>query len=310
MYLKYILVTNKDSILVIEDSLATSILLNEFLKKLGYHEVHTCNTGKAGIQSFSEMANKGTAPVVFLDYHLPDMTAGEIMSNILRIKPDARIIIETADAKNEEQIKEALRNGAYQYLEKPIRYENLKNVIKTLEDEGQTLEEPTSDHAPKIDALLKLSTRISVARLSEYSDTKIATVKEHVKKLESEGKIKRIEDLKEISCNQCNSVRIALNFYCPSCRSSNFKQGKLIEHFKCGNVSIDESYQNNICPKCRKEIKIIGVDYKAIDNYYLCNDCSNKFPEPAQDYLCVKCNNRFTLDKAKWITSEGFKLII
>ncbi|MDE1725650.1 MAG: response regulator [Thaumarchaeota archaeon] len=299
----------KNSILIIEDSLAISMLIHEFLKKLDYHDVHTCNTGKAGIQSFSDLVNKGIVPVVFLDYHLPDMTANEIMSNILSIRPDTRIIIETADAKNEEQIKAALRDGAYQYVEKPIRYENLKNVIKTLEEEEPDIEKQTFDHGQKIESFLKMSTRISVMRLSEYSDTKVEVVKEYVKKLESEGRIQRIEDIKEITCNQCNSMRIAMNFYCPSCKSSNFKQGKLIEHFKCGNVSIDESYTNNTCPKCRKEIKILGVDYKAIDNYYICNDCGDKFPEPAHDYICVKCNNRFALDKAKWITSEGLKLV-
>lgn len=129
----------------------------------------------------------------------------------------------------------------------------------------------------------------------------------YLKQLESEHKVVRIEKLKEISCNQCGSVRIAQNFHCPACHSSNFKQGKLIEHFKCGNVSIDESYKNNICPKYSKEIKIIGVDYKAIENYYLCNDCNEKFLEPAQDFICVKCNNRFTLEKARWTTSDGFK---
>ncbi len=300
----------KNSILLIEDSQATCMLINEFLKKLGYQDVYICNTGKAGIQSFSEMVNKGVTPVVFLDFHLPDMKAGEIMSNILNIKPDARIIIETADGKNEEQIKSALRDGAYQYVEKPIRFENLKSVIKTLEEEERVIEDGSVDSRKRIEYCLKSHTIISMTRLLEYSDTKIETVKDYLDDLKSQGKIKKIEDIKEISCNQCNSVRIALNFFCPSCKGSNFKQGKLIEHFKCGNVSIDESYKNNTCPKCRKEIKIIGVDYKAIDNYYLCNDCGDKFPEPSHDYICVRCNNRFSLDKARWITSEGLKTTV
>lgn len=301
------MVSEKNDILIIEDSLATSILIGEFLKKLGYEDIHTCNTGKAGIQLFSDLVNNGKIPIVLLDFHLPDVNANEVMSNIFTIRPDARIIIETADAKNDEQIKEAMRAGAYQYVEKPIPYENLKNVIKTLEEEDKIIGEKPEDNVQKIEFFLRTSTRISAARLSEYSNTKIDEVTKILNKLESEQKIGRIEKIKEISCGQCGSVRIAHNFFCPSCHSSNFKQGKLIEHFKCGNVSIDELYKNNICPKCKKEIKIIGVDYKAIDNYYLCNDCNEKFPEPAQDFICIRCNNKFTLDKAKWITSEGFK---
>jgi len=301
------LVDNKNDILIIEDSLATSLLITEFLKKLGYEAIHTCNTGKAGIQLFSDLVNQGKIPIVLLDFHLPDVNAKEVMSNVFTIKPDAKIIIETADAKNDESIKDAMRDGAYQYIEKPIRYENLKNVIKTLEEEGKIIGEKPIDNAQKIESLLRSSSRLSSAMLSEYSNTKIDEVMVFMNKLELEKKIVRIGNIKEISCVQCGSVRIAQNFFCPSCHSSNFKQGKLIEHFKCGNVSIDESYKDNICPKCKKEIKIIGVDYKAIDNYYLCNDCNEKFPEPSQDYICVKCNNRFGLEKAKWVTSEGFK---
>ncbi len=301
-----ILTLDKNDVLIIEDSLATSILITEFLKKLGYKDIHICNTGKAGIQSFSDLVNQGKVPIVLLDFHLPDMNAKEVMSNIFTIQPNAKIIIETADAKNDEPIREAMRDGAYQYVEKPIRYENLKNIIKTLEEESEITEEKTGDKQ-KIDSFLHTSTRISSARLSEYSNIKMDKVLEYIKQLESEQKVVRIEKIKEISCNQCGSVRIAQNFKCPACHSSNFKQGKLIEHFKCGNVSIDESYKNNTCPKCSKEIKIIGVDYKAIENYYLCNDCNEKFPEPAQDFICVKCNNKFTLEKAKWITSDGFK---
>jgi len=298
---------NKNDILIIEDSLATSILITEFLKKLGYDSIHTCNTGKAGIQLFSDLVTQGKIPIILLDFHLPDISAKEVMSNVFTIKPDAKIIIETADAKNDESIKDAMRDGAYQYIEKPIRFENLKNVVKTLEEEGKIIEENPTDNAQKIESVMRSSSRISSAMLSECTNIKISEVMEFMKKLELEKKIIRIENIKEISCGQCGSVRIAQNFFCPSCHSSNFKQGKLIEHFKCGNVSVDESYKNNTCPKCKKEIKIIGVDYKAIDNYYLCNDCNEKFPEPSQDYICVKCNNRFGLEKAKWVTSEGFK---
>jgi response regulator of citrate/malate metabolism len=302
-----VLDSGKNEVLIIEDSLATSMLIGEFLKRLGYHAIYTCNTGKAGIQLFSDLVNQGKIPIILLDFHLPDMNAKEVMTNIFTIRPDAKIIIETADAKNDEPIKEAMRHRAYQYVEKPIRYENLKNVIKTLEEEREVIKESQTNNRQKVELFLRTSTRISSARLSEYTNIKTEELMEHLNKLMSEHKVAPIEKIKEISCSQCSSVRIAQNFFCPACHSSNFKQGKLIEHFKCGNVSIDESYKNNICPKCKKEIKIIGVDYKAIDNYYLCNDCNEKFPEPTQDFICVRCNNRFTLDKAKWVTSEGFK---
>lgn len=299
----------KNEILIIDDSLATSILIRDFLGKLGYVNVHTCSTGKAGIQKFSELTNANKIPVVLLDFHLPDMEGKGVMENIFNIRPDATIIIETADAKTDEQIKETLRGGAYMYLEKPIRFENLKNIFETLEEEKEILKSnATNDDKVKILSFLKTSTRLSMVRLQEYTELELEPLKKHISQLENEEKIIKIDQIKEIACNDCSSVRIAHNFFCPSCKSSNFKQGKLIEHFKCGNVSVDESYQNNICPKCKKEIKIIGVDYKAIENYYICNDCSDKFPDPAQDYICARCNNRFSIDHAKWITSEGYKI--
>ncbi|MGI0058262.1 MAG: response regulator, partial [Nitrosotalea sp.] len=115
--------SGKNDILIIEDSLATTILLRDFLKKLGYENVKTCDTGKAGIQLFSDLESAGKQPIVLLDFHLPDMNANEIMTGIFNIRPNAKIILETADSKSDEQIKNALRGGAYLYIEKPIRYD-------------------------------------------------------------------------------------------------------------------------------------------------------------------------------------------
>lgn len=299
---------SKNDILIIEDSVAITLLLKDFLKKLGYENVTTSDTGKSGIQAFSDLEIAGKRPIVLLDFHLPDMNANEVMASIFNIRPDAKIILETADSKSDEQIKKALRGGAYLYIEKPIRFENLKSIFETLEKEQSIIEETSSDDLERILLHLKSSSRISFARLAEYAKTENELLEKYLLQLENESKIMKISEIKEVSCTQCGSIRILPNFFCPACKSTNFVQGKLIEHFKCGNVSVEDSYKENKCPKCKKEIKILGVDYKSIDNYYMCNDCGDKFSDPSQDYICVKCSNRFPLEKAKWVTSTGYKM--
>ena len=299
----------KKSVLIVEDSMAVATLIQDFLKKLNYQNIKICNTGKSGIQVFNELVNSEKMPIVILDYSLPDMNANDIMAEIFRIRSDAKIIIETANERTDETIKDVLRQGAYQYIEKPIRFENLKSTMEILEEEDKIIENTSDDSHKEMDSLLNSSTRISLARISEYTGKKREEVSEYLKKLQNEGKIVPIDEIKEISCNMCNSVKIGQNFSCPSCGKTNFKQGKLIEHFKCGNVSIEDSYKNNVCPKCNKEIKIIGVDYKTIDNYYICSNCGEKFPDLTIEYMCIKCNNKFKLEQAKWITSEGFRSI-
>ncbi|HEX5457292.1 MAG TPA: response regulator, partial [Candidatus Nitrosotalea sp.] len=272
---------SKNDVLLIEDSMAISLLLRDFLKKLGYENVTTSDTGKAGIQSFTDLDAAGKRPIVLLDFHLPDMNANEVMASIFKIRPDAKIILETADSKSDEPVKNALRSGAYLYIEKPIRYENLKNVFEILEKEQSILEETPSGDLDRIMLHLKSSSRISFARLAEYSKTTRPLLEKYLLQLENEKKIIKISEIKEVSCPQCSSIRVLPNFFCPSCKSINFVQGKLIEHFKCGNVSVEDSYKENKCPKCKKEIKILGVDYKSMDNYYMCNDCGDKFSDPS-----------------------------
>jgi len=301
--------SQKRSILIIEDSLAVATLIQDFLKKLGYQNVHVCDSGKTGIQVFEELVKADELPIILLDYSLPDMNADAIMSEIFTTRPDAKVIIESADEKTEDNIKNVLRYGAYEYLEKPIRFENLKNVMQILEEEDKILDNKSPDTHKQIGSLLNSSVQISLARISEYCNMKKDEALEYLKQLESDGKVIRLENIKELSCSMCGSVKVGQTFHCPSCNSSNFKHGKLIEHFKCGNVSLEESYKNSICPKCHKEIKTIGVDYRVLENYYICTDCDDKFVEPSQEYLCLRCNNRFKLDQAKWITSEGFRAI-
>lgn len=294
-------------VLVIEDSPAVGIILKEFLGKLGLKNIHYCQNGKSGIETFNSLVASGKVPLVFLDYNLPDMTAYSIMTQMLSIRPDVKVIIETARDKTEDSIKDVIAQGAYQYLGKPIRLENLKEIIETLKiEESQIVDEDTNKI---IEKLISSSTQMSLLRISQYLNKEESEVMPYLKKLASDKKIIKIDDIREIGCPRCRSVRVTQTFHCPKCRGTNFKQDKIIEHYKCGNVSPAATYVDDKCPKCRETIKVFGVDYRVQDNFYSCNNCGEIFAEILTNYLCLRCNNRFTLDHAKFLSSEGYSWI-
>src|SRR5579872_5863083 len=144
----------KKNVMIIEDSLAVATLIQDFLKKLNYQNIEICNNGRSGIQVFEELVKSNKIPVVILDYSLPDMNADDIMSEIFRIRPDAKIIIETASERTDNSIKDVLRHGAYQYIEKPIRFENIKSTMEILEEEDKILENTPVDNPKEMDSLL------------------------------------------------------------------------------------------------------------------------------------------------------------
>lgn len=291
-------------VLIIEDSPAVGILLKEFLNKLGFKKIHSCQNGKTGIETFKEITKFGTVPLVFLDYNLPDMNAFSIMTQLLNIRPDVKVIIETAREKTEESIKDVIAQGAYQYLAKPIRLEKIKEIIETMKNEEA--EAPNEETFDSIVNLMSNTTQISLLRLSQYLNKKDEEILPIIKQLVSNKKITQINTIKEIACPRCNHIRVAQMFHCPKCKGVDFKQEKIIEHYKCGNVSTESSYVEDKCPKCHQLIKVFGVDYRMQDNFYTCNECKEIFSEISTNYLCLKCNDKFTLEHAKLLSSQGY----
>ena len=311
--------SKQDTILIIEDSKATGILLTEFLKNMGYENIVTTEDGKGGIATYKELNDAGKNAIILLDYNLPDMDARSIMTQLLDINPTVKVILETATDKSDVGITDLLRQGLYQYISKPIRYEVLQEVFSTLEKEKQffekedktvqILKKAKEENFRAINFLLKSHKQISQAMIEEYAEAKSEDVIKYLDDLESKGKIVKLEEKKEIACRQCGSVKITQTFFCPSCKENDFKITKLIEHFKCGNFSPEASYEDDKCPKCKKEIKAVGVDYRVMQNQYVCNSCGEVFSEISSSFFCLKCENKFPIDEVRWKTSPFYKTI-
>jgi len=106
------------------------------------------------------------------------------------------------------------------------------------------------------------------------------------------------------TCKDCGSAHITLRETCPDCGSPDIKMEDYIHHFRCGYLGPESDYRvagsdKLICPKCKRELKHIGVDYDRPSKTYVCNKCGSVFEEPNYSYLCFSCGATFNIDQVK-----------
>jgi len=118
----------KNRVLVLDDNEGIRNLLALILEKNGF-EVSAAENGKKGIDI---MARDG-ADVVVTDLHMPEMDGLQTLKEILKINPEAVVIMMTVD-KSIKKAVEAMKEGAYDYIAKDgedgIDPEEIKLVIE------------------------------------------------------------------------------------------------------------------------------------------------------------------------------------
>lgn len=293
------------TVLVIDHSPAVNRLLSHYLKRIGFSEILTCETADSGVKTFEDLVFSSKKLLVFLGYHFPDSIASNIVPQLFGILPDAKIIIESSLKEDDPRIVDLFSEGVFYYLPKPIRFDDLTRVIETIEKETEEFSNTKIDER-RILGLLKTIKKISLLRLAEYCNCQINDLQPFLKKLEEKSILQEINTRKEIGCRDCNSINVHHVYSCTGCDSENFRKTVLIEHFPCSNISSKYDYEDDKCPKCRKKIKIMGVDYKIYQNFNVCSDCKEKFSIPNQKLICNNCNSKFLFDEINWIKSRTF----
>lgn len=110
--------------LIIDDEKILCSLLSDMLKMLG-HETTVAFTAKEGLRE----ALSREFDVVFLDVNLPDRNGLEILSFIRNTKSSPEVFIITGIGdQNGAEI--SIKNGAWDYIQKPINTENLLLQLK------------------------------------------------------------------------------------------------------------------------------------------------------------------------------------
>lgn len=107
-------------VLLIDDE--KTILENlKFILELDGYEVFTASDGRRGIQAFKE---NPCIDIVVTDMKMPELSGLDVMEEIHRINSDIGIIILTGNGDMENAVQ-AMREGAFDYLNKPVNADKL-----------------------------------------------------------------------------------------------------------------------------------------------------------------------------------------
>ncbi|KAL8241942.1 hypothetical protein R6Q59_012244 [Mikania micrantha] len=110
-------------VLVVDDDVTCLKILEQMLRRCSYH-VTTCSQATAALNVLRE--RKGCFDVVLSDVHMPDMDGFKLLE-LVGLEMDLPVIMMSADGRTNLVLR-GIRHGACDYLIKPIREEQLKNI--------------------------------------------------------------------------------------------------------------------------------------------------------------------------------------
>jgi len=172
------------NILIVDDDLGIRDSFTTILEKEGY-SIAGAGTGLDAIRS----VEKDSVDIVLLDLKLPDLDGMEVLRKIKKINPNIPIIIISGYGNMDTVIK-AIKEGAYDFLPKPLEPECVKidiaraMQVKGLMTEIKTLKEELKPSAnivgnnPKMQEIFKIIGRVANEKVTVLLDGESGTGKE------------------------------------------------------------------------------------------------------------------------------------
>ena len=114
----------KNTILVVDDDLAHRTMLRTLLSGWGY-DVAEADDGQSAI----EAVRQKPFDLILMDIRMVRVSGLEALAEIKKLNPAIPVVIMTAYASVETAVK-ALKEGAYDYLTKPLDFDELKFTIE------------------------------------------------------------------------------------------------------------------------------------------------------------------------------------
>ena len=181
----------KDKILVVDDEQSMREFLEIMLKKEDY-KVSLASNGEEVLK----LLERDLFDLVLLDVRMPRMDGIAVLKKIKALSPETIVIMITAYASHDTAVR-AMKEGAYDYMTKPFKIDEIKLIIKNalekknLQKENSLLKQVVRERyhfdniigqSPKMLALYDLLERVSPTKTNILITGESGTGKELVAK--------------------------------------------------------------------------------------------------------------------------------
>ena len=113
-------------ILVVDDEEDARVALSKILTYEGYDVSSAAN----GLEALNFLRNQDVE-LIITDINMPEMNGLTFLRELNRRHPQSHVIMITAFGEMESYL-EAMNLGAFEYINKPVRYDELKKVINKI----------------------------------------------------------------------------------------------------------------------------------------------------------------------------------
>lgn len=112
------------TILLVDDSKTTRTILKNLLEEAGHTVIGEAANGFEGIMRYKELHPDLTT----MDIVMPVLDGIEALKGIIDFNPDAKVVMVSAEDQSDNLV-DAIKYGAKDYLAKPFKPEQLQCVI-------------------------------------------------------------------------------------------------------------------------------------------------------------------------------------
>ena len=200
---------NEYKILVVDDENSLRELLSILLQREGY-QVEQAVDGAAAFA----LAQENTYDLIISDIQMPKMTGIELLRQLREEDNDVTVMMITAFSSTEEAV-EAMKLGAYDYITKPFKNDEIRLVIKNalereqLQQENRQLKQQLGQrfsfhnligNSPAMSKLIALLERVAPSQVNVLITGESGTGKELVAKALHQNSDRKNQPFVPINC--------------------------------------------------------------------------------------------------------------